>query len=75
MIKQFSKEFMASISSLKSSIWHDVYILNYGPIQSKIDKAGHGYLVMDKSLPLHLVRFSVRSNQYIPTYILFLLQI
>ena len=49
-------------------VQHDINLVNYGSIYSKMDdKAGqalgHGHLVFDKALPWRVHRFSVRSNQ------------
>ena len=55
---------MVSVASVKSSsIQHDVHLVNYGPIYSKIDnKAGYalgrGYLVIDRTTVSSHVLFS-----------------
>ena len=60
---------MVSIASLKSSsAQHSVHFVNYDAFSSIIDtKAGCalwlGYHVIDKSLPQHVLEFSVRSRQ------------
>lgn len=62
--KKFSKEFMVSITSFKtSSIQHDDHFANYGPIDNKVEYVfGHGFLVIGRLLQCFL-EFSVRSNQ------------
>ena len=39
--KQFRNEFMVSVTNFKSSIEHDVHLLNCGPITSKTDDIYH----------------------------------
>ena len=72
LCKQFTHEFMTSITSFNSSsVQHDVHLSNYGPIYSKREvKAGNalgwGYLMTNEWLPQNIHRFSVRSNQFSP---------
>lgn len=51
---------MSIISSRVSSIWHDVHLVDYGPISS-VKYAINDYLVIDKLLPEQIIGVSVRQ--------------